>query len=103
MESLTTPIAVCGVHFTRYDYDEAADLLHLDKAVPGKVGDADTCEGHTVFVGPDGRVIGLSIYDPRRTLERAGWIDVTLRAGGPTTRLERQAIEPLLVETLRYA
>lgn len=103
MENLSTPIAVCGVRFTRYDYDEGADLLHLDKAVPDKVGDDDTREGHTVFVGSDGRVTGLDVYDARQTLDRDGAIEVTLRKGGPTTRLDHETVEPLLHETLRYA
>ncbi len=102
MEMLPVPVAVGGVRFTRYDYDEHADVLHLDKAIQGKVADEDTREGHVVFVGPSGRVIALTIMDARAAVERDGTLKITLRAGGPTTRLERETVEPLLVETIRY-
>jgi hypothetical protein len=100
---LAEPVAVCGVRFDHADYDEAADYLYLTRGVPLGPADDDTREGHTVFRGEDDRVICLLITGARWHLDRDGAIDVTLHDGGPTTRLSRELVEPLLVETLRYA
>ncbi len=100
---LAEPVAVCGVRFDHADYDEAADYLYLTRGVPLGSADCDTREGHTVFLGAQDRVICLLINGARWHLDRDGAIDVTLRDGGPTTRLSREVVEPLLVETLRYA
>jgi len=80
---LAEPIVVCGVRFDHADYDEAADYLYLTKGVSLGPADDDTCEGHTVFLGQNDRVICLLI-------------------NGAKWHLERDAIEPLLVETIRY-
>jgi hypothetical protein len=98
---LAEPIAVCGVRFTHADYDVRADYLYLTKGVPLGPADDETPEGHTVFLGEDDRVICLLVNGARWHLERDGSIEVTLRDGGPTTRLERDVLEPLLVETIR--
>jgi hypothetical protein len=98
---LAEPIAVCGVRFDHADYDEAGDYLYLTKGVPLGPADGDTREGHTVFLGEDDRVICLLVNSARRHLKRDGAIEVTLRDGGPTTRLSQETVEPLLVETLR--
>jgi hypothetical protein len=100
---LAEPVAVCGVRFDHADYDEAADYLYLTKGVPLGSANGDTREGHTVFLGAHDRVICLLVNGARWHLDRDGTIDVTLRAGGPTTRLSREVVEPLLVERLRYA
>jgi len=99
---LERPLAVCGVRFDHLHYYEDGELLYLHKGLPLKLADGDTREGHTVFVGDDDRVIGLLIQCPRQDLDRIGAIEVTLRDGGPTTRLERELVEPLLVEIPRY-
>jgi hypothetical protein len=100
---LAEPVTVCGVRFSHADYDEGADYLYLTKGVPLGIADGDTPEGHTVFLGADDRVICLLVNGARWHLDRDGAINVTLRDGGPTTRLPREVVEPLLVETLRYA
>ena len=100
--TLAQPIAVCGVRFDHADYDAGGDLLYLTKGMPLGPADGDTPEGHTVFLGEKDRVICLLINRPRQLLNRHGAIEVTLRAGGSTTRLAREAVEPLLVETRRY-
>jgi hypothetical protein len=99
---LERPLAVCGVRFDRLHYYEDAELLYLHKGLPLNLAEGDTREGHTVFVGVDDRVIGLLIQCPRQDLDRYGAIEVTLRDGGPTTRLERDVVEPLLVDTPDY-
>ncbi len=102
-ERLAEPVAVCGVRFDHADYDKAADHLYLTKGVPLGASDGDTREGHTVFLDAHDRVICLLVNGARWHLDRDGAIDVTLRAEGPTTRLSRDVVEPLLVETLSYA
>jgi hypothetical protein len=99
---LAEPIAVCGVRFDHASYDELADYLYLTRDVPLGPADDDTREGHTVFLGDDGRVICVLINGARWHLDREGAIDVTLRDSGPTTRLNREVVEPLLHETIRY-
>jgi hypothetical protein len=96
---LAEPIAVCGVRFTHASYDEVGDDLYLTRGVPLRPADGDTREGHAVFLGGDDRVICVIINGARWLLDRDGAIEVTLRDGGPTTRLERDVIEPLLVDT----
>lgn len=100
---LAESIAVCGVRFTHASYDERADYLYLTKGVPLGPADGDTREGHPVFLSEDDRVICVIINGARWHLDRDGAIEVTLREGGQTTRLTRDLIGPLLVETLRYA
>lgn len=100
---LVAPIAVCGVRFTHASYDAGGDYLYLTKGVPLGPADGDTREGHAVFLGEDDRVICVILNCPRWRLDRDGAIDVTLHDGGPTTRLPREMVEPLLVETLSYA
>ncbi len=99
---LPTPVAIGGVRFTRAHYDAEGDLLYLTREIPLGPADGDTREGHPVFFGDDGRVIGLLVMGARWHLNRHGTLDVTLRDGGPTTRLAREVVEPLLVETARY-
>jgi hypothetical protein len=101
--ALDPPLAICGVRFAYATYYADGQLLYLTKGGPLGPADGDTREGHTVFVGDDDRVVGLLVQCPRQDLDRDGAIHVTLREGGPTTRLERHVVEPLLVETLRYA
>lgn len=100
---LAEPIAVCGVRFTHASYDAHGDYLYLTKGVALGPADGDTREGHTVFLGQEDRVICVIVNGARWHLDRDGAIHVTLRDGGATTRLPHELIEPLLVETLRYA
>lgn len=96
-DELETPLAICGVRFDHATYYEDGELLYLTKGVPLGAADGDTAEGHTVFAGEDGRVVGLLIQCPRQDLAETGALDVTLRDGGPTTRLPRELVEEVLV------
>lgn len=100
---LDEPIAVCGVRFTHASYDERADYLYLTRGAPLGSADGDTREGHPVFLDADDRVICVIINGARWHLDRDDAIEVTLHDGGPTTRLSREVVEPLLRETLNYA
>jgi hypothetical protein len=95
-DKLDSPIAICGVRFDHATYYEDAELLYLTKGLPLAAADGDTPEGHTVFAGEDGRVVGLLIQCPWQDLEHSGALSVTLRDGGPTTRLPRELLGPLL-------
>lgn len=44
-------------------------------------------------------MVDVILNCPRHILERQDTVDVTLRRDGPTTRLPRELVEPLLVET----
>jgi hypothetical protein len=99
---LDPPLAICGVRFTYATYYADGQLFYLTKGVPLGPADGDTREGHTVFIGESDRIVGLLIQCPRQDLERDGALNVTLRDGGPTTRLAREVVEPLLVENARY-
>lgn len=100
------PVAVVidGVAFDRYHYDEIADTLCFHTGPTAWAVDFDeTAEEHLMRFAASGDLLSLTILNVRWRLDRDGAIDVTLNDGGPTTRLSRELVEPLLVETLRYA
>lgn len=93
-----------GEAFDRYHYDEVADSLCFHAGPTSwAVGFDETVEDHLLRFDDAGRLISLTILNAKLVLDRDGAIDVTLHDGGPTTRLTRELVEPLLVETLRYA
>jgi hypothetical protein len=99
---LDVPIAICGVRFSHATYYEEGELLYLTKGVPLGAADGDTPEGHTVFTGDSDRVVGLLIQCPVWHLDNDGTLNVTLRKGGPTTKLDRQSVEQMLAAQVRY-
>ena len=101
-DTLAAPIAICGVRFDHATYYEDGELLYLTKGVPLGAADGDTREGHTVFLGEGDRVVGILIQCPMWRLDHDGTLDVTLREGGPTTKLARGDVEQLLAAQVRY-
>jgi hypothetical protein len=100
------PVAVVigGIAFDSCHYDEVADTLCFHIGPTAWAIDFDeTVEDHHLRFGAEGQLLSLTILNARWLLDRNGAIDVTLREGGPTTRLPRDVVEPLLAETLRYA
>lgn len=96
-------LTIDGVHFDRYHYDEVADILCFHTGPAEWAVDFDeTAEDHRMRFGADGTLLSLSIDHARLWLAEKGSIDVTLRDGGPTVRLERDLVEPLLIETPVY-
>jgi hypothetical protein len=93
-------LTIDGATFDRYHYDEVADTLCFHTGPAAWAVDFDeTAEDHHLRFDADGILLSLMICNARWLLDRDGAIEVTLRAGGPTTRLERNVIEPLLVDT----
>ena len=97
-------LRIDDVVFDRYHYYEVADALCFHTGPTEWAVDFDeTAEDHHLRFGAEGELLSLTILNARWLLDRDGAIDVTLRDGGPTTRLPRELVEPLLLETLRYA
>ncbi|HEV7773296.1 MAG TPA: hypothetical protein VGO48_08450 [Conexibacter sp.] len=63
----------------------------------------ESIEGDTVFFDAHGRITGVTMIGPRFMLERDGTLNVTLPSRGLAVRWSREAVEPLLAETLSYA
>jgi uncharacterized protein YuzE len=58
--------------FDRVRYDAEADVLYLATGDPGRAVDFDeTPEGHAVSYNADGALVGLTLVDVRRLLEKA--------------------------------
>jgi uncharacterized protein YuzE len=102
-EMPSVSLTIDGVTFDRYHYDEDADSLCFHTGPAAWAVDFDeTVEDHHLRYDADGALLSITILNARLLLNRDGAIEVTLREGGPTTRLERELVEPLLTETLRY-
>jgi hypothetical protein len=81
MTSATTPTATCST------------------SAPGAPADADagdgTPEGHFVRFDDGGRVVGVTLVNPRWLIERDGKLTVTL-PGEAVTELYAEALAPAL-------
>jgi hypothetical protein len=96
-------LTIDDVHFDRYHYDEVADILCFHTGPAEWAVDFDeTAEDHRMRFNSDGTLLSLSVDYARLRLAEEEAIDVTLRDGGPTVRLERDFVEPLLVDTPVY-
>ncbi|HKG40104.1 MAG TPA: hypothetical protein VKB25_14035 [Conexibacter sp.] len=98
------PLVIDEARFDLYHYDAEADVLylHVDAAADTTEWDG-TDEGHAVRFDADGNLIHATLVNVEWLLSREGTLNVTPREDGPTTRLSREMVEPLLVETLSYA
>ncbi len=106
MRMLDQPLVLGDAEVDRYSYYERGDVLYLSVDEPTGQPAPDTdesVEGDTVFFDADGRITGLTMIGPRFMLERDGTLNVTLPSRGIAARWPREMVEPLLVETLRYA
>jgi uncharacterized protein YuzE len=73
-------IKMAGIEFDNNFYDREADVLYLHVGDPSTAVDFDgTPEGHHTRYGPDGSLVGLTIVNARRLLEKEGELVVTLR------------------------
>lgn len=79
-------VTVGSITFDHVSYDRDADVLYLGVGAPAEAVDFDeSAEGHALRYAADGRLVGITIVDARRLLEREGAIVVTppqLRVNG---------------------
>jgi uncharacterized protein YuzE len=75
----TMNINIDGLVFDRGDYDAEGDVLYLGRGESNESSDAAlTPEGHGVRYGSKGEVIGVTIINARRIVERDGYLTITL-------------------------
>lgn len=72
-------VTIGDITFDRVEYDAEGDVLYLHVGDPSLAVDFDeTPEGHAVRFDHDGKVVGLTLVQPKRLLERDGELRVTL-------------------------
>lgn len=72
-------VKIDDIIFDRGNYDAEGDVLYLARGVTGHASDAAlTREGHGVRYDENGEVIGVTIIDARRIIERDGYLTITL-------------------------
>jgi len=72
-------IEIGPLSFGYADYDAEHDVLYLSVGEPEEGVGEDTPEGHVIRYAPGtARVVGLTLLNPRRILERDGSISVTV-------------------------
>ena len=76
-------VTVAGIEFDHVVYDRAVDVLYLQVGLPPRAAaDFDASrEGHYVRYDEDGALMGMTIVNARRILEREGKIVITLPDG----------------------
>jgi len=70
-------ITIAGITFDRWRYDEPDDVLQAGD-VPGDAHGEDTPEGHVVHLDRDGRIVGVTLCEVRRTIDRDGELRISL-------------------------
>ena len=86
-------VKLAGIEFDRVVYDGKGDVLYLHVGDPASGADWDeSAEGDGVVYGSDGSLIGLTILNARRRVEREGKIVVTL----PSLRIEADELAAVL-------
>jgi uncharacterized protein YuzE len=75
----TMNIKIDDLTFDRGDYDPEGDVLYLGRGDANNGSDAAlTPEGHGVRYDSKGEVIGVTIINARRIIERDGYLTITL-------------------------
>jgi uncharacterized protein YuzE len=75
----TMNIKIDDLTFDRGDYDPEGDVLYLARGDKSHGSDAAlTPEGHGVRYDSKGEVIGVTIINARRIIERDGYLTITL-------------------------
>ena len=86
-------ITIAGIPFDHHHYDERGDVLYLNAGEPRpSARSLETPDGHAIHYDADGAVIGITLLNVRRALERDGGVTLTL----PPEHLEAAALERLL-------
>lgn len=72
-------VKINGLVFDRANYDADGDVLYLARGETTEASDAAlTPEGHGIRYDGEGHVIGVTIINARRLLERDGHVTITL-------------------------
>ena len=72
-------VKIAGIDFDHVSYDRDGDVLYLHVGDPSSAVDWDeSAEGDGVRYARDGSLVGLTILNARRRLERDGKIAITL-------------------------
>jgi uncharacterized protein YuzE len=72
-------VRIANIDFDRVDYDAGADVLYLAADDPELAVDFDeTPEGHALRFDANARIVGITIVNARKLIERDGEIRITL-------------------------
>ena len=72
-------VKINGLVFDRANYDADGDVLYIARGETTQASDAAlTPEGHGIRYDTDGHVIGVTIINARRLLDRDGHVTITL-------------------------
>ena len=86
-------VKIAGIEFDNNDYDASGDVLYLHVGDPSSAVDwEDTVEGDGVRYGSDGSIVGITILNARKRLDRDGKIVLTL----PEQRIEATELDDVL-------
>lgn len=74
-------VKLAGIEFDNTLYDSEADVLYLHVGDPATAVDwEDSEEGDGLRYGPEGNLVGITILNARRRLDRDGKIVITMPA-----------------------
>jgi uncharacterized protein YuzE len=86
-------ITIAGIPFDHHHYDERGEVLYLNVGEPRLAARGpETSDGHAIHYDENGAVIGLTLLNVRRTLERDGRLTLTL----PPEHLAADTLKPVL-------
>ncbi|MGH2854397.1 MAG: DUF2283 domain-containing protein [Solirubrobacteraceae bacterium] len=86
-------ITIAGIPFDHHHYDERGDVLYLNAGEPRPAARGlETPDGHAIHYDESGAVIGITLLNVRRTLEREGQLTLSL----PTEHLAADELQPIL-------
>lgn len=86
-------VKVAGIEFDNTSYDREGDVLYLHVGDPASAVDWDeSAEGDGLRYGPDGSLVGITILNARKRLDRDGKIVITF----PEQRVEATALDDVL-------
>lgn len=87
-------LTIGNLTFHQSVYDEEGDVLYLHVGEPVAASDSEqTPEGHLVRLDSSGEVVGLTLINARRLLERDGILTVTLPE---VLKVTREELDPAL-------
>jgi uncharacterized protein YuzE len=94
-------VTIGELAFERSNYDGEGDVLYLGRGDTSDASDAAlTAEGHGVRYDDLGEVIGVTIINVRRIIERDGYLTITLPH---SVRVEADALAAILAGTTRFS